>query len=76
MINSIPKDQAKTTAEQLARTMGLSGITTSQLQGNEVFQAEGVLSGVSLHLDWAFTKEGHSYVRAMLVGEAGGQSRK
>lgn len=76
MINSIPKDQAKTTAEQLARTMGLSGITTSQLQGNEVFQAEGVLSGVSVHLDWAFTKEGHSYVRAMLVGEAAGQSRE
>ncbi|MCT1401619.1 YwmB family TATA-box binding protein [Paenibacillus sp. p3-SID867] len=75
MINSIPKDQAKTTAEQLARTMGLSGITTSQLQGNEVFQAEGVLSGVSVHLDWAFTTEGHSYVRAMLVGDAAGQSR-
>lgn len=76
MINSISKDQAKTTAEQLARTMGLSGITTSELQGNEVFQAEGVLSGVSVHLDWAFTKEGHSYVRAMLVGEAAGQSRE
>ncbi|MEC0257535.1 YwmB family TATA-box binding protein [Paenibacillus lautus] len=76
MINSIPKDQAKTAAEQLARTMGLSGITTSPLQGNEVFQAEGVLSGVSVHLDWALTKAGHSYVRAMLVGEAAGQTRE
>ncbi|WP_098748899.1 YwmB family TATA-box binding protein [Paenibacillus sp. EZ-K15] len=76
MINSVPKDQAKTAAEQLARTMGLSGITTSQLQGNEVFQAEGLLSGVSVHLDWALTKEGHSYIRAMLVGEAAGQTRE
>lgn len=76
MINSVLKDQAKTAAEQLARTMGLSGITTSQLQGNEVFQAEGFLSGVSVHLDWALTKEGHSYIRAMLVGEAAGQTRE
>lgn len=76
MINSVPKDQAKTAAEQLARTMGLSGMTTSQLQGNEVFQAEGLLSGVSMHLDWALTKEGHSYIRAMLVGEAAGQTRE
>ncbi|MGG4341160.1 YwmB family TATA-box binding protein [Paenibacillus lautus] len=76
MINSIPKDQAKKAAEQLARTMGLSGITTSQLQGNEVFQAEGVLSGVSVQLDWALTKEEHSYIRAMLVGEAAGQTRE
>ncbi|MFE0557235.1 YwmB family TATA-box binding protein [Paenibacillus sp. NPDC058910] len=76
MINSVPKDQAKTAAEHLARTMGLSGITMSQLQGNEVFQAEGLLSGVSVHLDWALTKEGHSYIRAMLVGEAAGQTRE
>ncbi|MBT2761946.1 YwmB family TATA-box binding protein [Paenibacillus sp. ISL-20] len=76
MINSVPKDQAKTAAEQLARTMGLSGITTSKLQGNEVFQAEGVLSGVSVHLDWALTKVGHSYIRSMLVGEAAGQTRE
>ncbi|MGG3310906.1 YwmB family TATA-box binding protein [Paenibacillus lautus] len=76
MINSVPKDQAKTAVEHLARTMGLSGITTSQLQGNEVFQAEGLLSGVSVHLDWALTKEGHSYIRAMLVGEAAGQTRE
>lgn len=76
MINSISKDQAKTAAEELARAMGLSGITANELQGNDVFQAEGDRSGVSVHLDWALTKEGHSYVRIMLVGEAAAQARE
>ncbi|MGE7827729.1 YwmB family TATA-box binding protein [Paenibacillus sp. NPDC093718] len=76
MINSIPKDQAKTAAEELARSMGVSGVTAAELHGNDVFQAEGVLSGVSVHLDWALTKEGHSYIRVMLVGEAAVQTRE
>ncbi|AYB42219.1 YwmB family TATA-box binding protein [Paenibacillus lautus] len=76
MINSIYKDQAKTAAEELARAMGLSGITSNELQGNDVFQAEGDQAGVSVHLDWALTKQGHSYVRVMLVGEAAAQARE
>lgn len=75
MINSISKDQAKTAAEELARAMGLSGITSNELQGNDVFQSEGDRSGISVHLDWALTK-GHSYVRVMLVGEAAAQARE
>lgn len=76
MINSISKDQAKTAAEELARAIGLSGSTSNELQGNDVFQAEGDRSGVSVHLDWALTKQGHSYVRVMLVGEAAAQARE
>ncbi|SEK69367.1 TATA-box binding [Paenibacillus sp. cl141a] len=76
MINSISKDQAKTAAEELARAMGISDITANVLQGNDVFQAEGDRSGVSVHLDWALTKQGHSYVRVMLVGEAAAQVRE
>lgn len=70
LISSLTNDQAKTAAQQLAHTIGLSGVTTSQLQGNEVFQAEGKLSEVSVQLNWAISKGGHSYVRVMLVGEA------
>lgn len=70
LISSLIKDQAKSAAQQLAHSIGLSEVTTSQLQGNEVFQAEGKLSGVSVQLNWAITKGGHSYVRVMLVGEA------
>jgi len=70
LISSLTNDKAKTAAQQLAHTIGLSEITSSQLQGNEVFQAEGKLSGVSAQLNWAISKEGHSYVRVMLAGEA------
>ncbi|KOR82642.1 YwmB family TATA-box binding protein [Paenibacillus solani] len=76
LISSLTEDQAKTAAQQLAHTIGLSGVTTSQLQGNEVFQAEGKLSEVSVHLNWAIAKGGHSYVRVMLVGEAARNTRE
>ncbi|MGG3281617.1 YwmB family TATA-box binding protein [Paenibacillus solani] len=70
LISSLSNDQAKTAAQQLAHTIGLSGVTASQLQGNEVFQAEGKLSEISVQFNWAISKRGNSYVRVMLVGEA------
>lgn len=73
-INTVSNDQAKVLADRLAREIGLPGVTTAQLHGNEVFHAEAKLSGVSTQLDWALTKEGNSYVRVMLVGEAAEQA--
>lgn len=75
LISSFTEDQAKTAAQQLAYHIGLPGGSTSLLHGNEVFQATGKLSGISVQLHWAITKEEHSYVRVMLTGEAAGHTR-
>ncbi|MGY5345689.1 YwmB family TATA-box binding protein [Paenibacillus glucanolyticus] len=74
IINTVSADQAKMLADQLARAIGLSEVTTARLHGNEVFHAEAKVSGVSAQLDWALSEEGSSYIRVMLIGEAAEQT--
>ncbi|GAB6927182.1 hypothetical protein JCM10914A_11650 [Paenibacillus sp. JCM 10914] len=70
LINTLSIEQANTAAQELGNMIGLHNIVTSTLQGNKVFTAGGMLSGVDVKLDWALTQQGKSHVRILLVSQS------
>lgn len=70
------RDQAASSAGQVAHALGLPPVSTTSAYGNEVFRTEGTLAGIPVQMDWALSPEGRSYVRVQLLadGEAEGDS--